>query len=267
MPKYSVTHCNYLVAELLTQPLSIGPMIRRPELCVARIWCLVRGKHCLSIAISETFDFICFRLSSYAVAMLSQSCVWGCWKRSKVCYQGNDLPVPWGSRCVWGRADWTFVSLVHRNTNLGPKVQTSLSAWSSTTALASISSWSLTDWFARPESSICSARPFYQKQKDRRIRRRKKIAFPPVSDWSFHWSCLASEEALCCLKARAWPSQSLKIITTQERHFCLIPSYHAFSIDTFKHSYLLVSRILCAPEDAFFVPITIVWLWDRHCGL
>ena len=146
MPKYSITHCNYLVAELLTQPLSIGPMIRRPELCVARIWCLVRGKHCLSIAISETFDFICFRLSSYAVAMLSQFCVWGCWKRSKVCYQGNDLPVPWGSRCVWGRADWTFVShLVHRNTNLGPKVQTSLSAWSSTTALASISSWSLID--------------------------------------------------------------------------------------------------------------------------
>ena len=32
---------------------------------------------------------------------------------------------------------------VFRNTNLGPK--TSLSAWSSTTALASISSWPLTD--------------------------------------------------------------------------------------------------------------------------
>ena len=113
--KAQCSSLQLLGSELLTQPLSIGPMIRRPELCVAGIWCLVRGKHCLSIAISETFDSICFRLSSYAVAMLSQFCVWGCWKRSKVCSQGNDLPVPWGSRCIWGRADWTFVShLVHR---------------------------------------------------------------------------------------------------------------------------------------------------------
>ena len=79
----------------------------------------------------------------------------------------------------------------------------------------------------------------------------RKLLFHQWAIGDFTEVALLLRRLCAAWKQERDPLRALKIITTQESYFCLIPSYHAFSIDTFKHSYRLLSRILCAPEDVF----------------